>query len=44
MHDLHMVQSSPRYLLANNFAGVPETTITRLKQVAALNDVKKLQL
>ena len=27
------VQSSPRYLLANNFAGVPETTITRLKQV-----------
>jgi len=26
------VQSSPRYLLANNFAGVPETTITRLKQ------------
>jgi oxalate decarboxylase len=26
------VQSSPRYLLANNLAGVPETTITRLKQ------------
>ena len=26
------VKSSPRYLLANNFAGVPETTITRLKQ------------
>jgi hypothetical protein len=26
------VQSSPRYLLANNFTGVPETTITRLKQ------------
>src|SRR5882672_3307069 len=26
------VQSSPRYLLANNFAGVAETTITRLKQ------------
>ena len=26
------VQSSPRYLLANNFAGVPETTITGLKQ------------
>ena len=26
------VQSSPRYLLANNFAGVPDTTITRLKK------------
>jgi len=26
------VQSSPRYLLANNFAGVPETTITNLKR------------
>jgi oxalate decarboxylase len=26
------VQSGPRYLLANNFAGVPETTIARLKQ------------
>jgi oxalate decarboxylase len=26
------VQSSPRYLLGNNFAGVPETTITKLKQ------------
>jgi len=26
------VQSSPRYLLSNNFAAVPETTITRLKQ------------
>jgi oxalate decarboxylase len=26
------VKSSPRYLLGNNFAGVPETTITRLKQ------------
>jgi oxalate decarboxylase len=26
------VQSSPRYLLANNFAGVPEATITKLKQ------------
>ncbi|MGD0108876.1 MAG: cupin domain-containing protein [Rhodopila sp.] len=26
------VQSSPRYLLANNFAGVPETTIAKLKQ------------
>jgi oxalate decarboxylase len=26
------VRSSPRHLLANNFAGVPETTITRLKQ------------
>jgi len=25
-------QSSPRYLLANNFAGVLETTITTLKQ------------
>ena len=30
--DLTWAQSSPRYLLANNFAGVPETTITRLKQ------------
>ena len=26
------VQSSPRYLLSNNFAGVPEATITKLKQ------------
>jgi oxalate decarboxylase len=26
------VQSSPRYLLTNNFAGVPETTIANLKQ------------
>ena len=26
------VKSSPRYLLGNNFAGVPETTITGLKQ------------
>jgi oxalate decarboxylase len=26
------VRSSPRYLVSNNFAGVPETTITRLKQ------------
>ncbi|MGO4676094.1 hypothetical protein AB4Z40_24625 [Bosea sp. 2YAB26] len=26
------VQSSPRYLLANNVPGVPEATITRLKQ------------
>jgi oxalate decarboxylase len=26
------VQSSPRHLLANNFAGVPESTITKLKQ------------
>jgi oxalate decarboxylase len=26
------VKSSPRYLLGNNFAGIPETTITRLKQ------------
>jgi oxalate decarboxylase len=25
------VQSSPRYLLSNNFAGVPETAITGLK-------------
>jgi hypothetical protein len=25
------VRSSPRYLLTNNFAGVPEATITRLK-------------
>ena len=25
------VKASPRYLLSNNFAGVPETTITRLK-------------
>lgn len=26
------VQSSPRYLLGNNLAGVPETTISKLKQ------------
>ena len=26
------VQSSPRYLLANNFAGVPQSTIAELKQ------------
>jgi oxalate decarboxylase len=26
------VQSSPRYLLGNNFVGVPETAITKLKQ------------
>jgi oxalate decarboxylase len=26
------VQSSPRYLLSNNFAGVPDTTIARMKQ------------
>ena len=26
------VQSSPRYLLANNFANAPEATVTRLKQ------------
>ena len=26
------VQSSPRYLVTNNFAGVPETTITDLKR------------
>jgi oxalate decarboxylase len=26
------VKSSPRYLLSNNFAGVPETTITKFKQ------------
>jgi len=27
------VKSSPKYLLSNNFAGVPDTTITKLKQV-----------
>ena len=26
------VQASPRYLLSNNFAGVPETTLAKLKQ------------
>jgi len=26
------VQASTRYLLSNNFAGVPDATITRLKQ------------
>ena len=26
------VQSSPRYLLGNNFAGVPQSTVTKLKQ------------
>ena len=26
------VKSSPKYLLANNFAGVPETTISKMKQ------------
>jgi len=27
------VKSSPKYLLSNNFAGVPDATITKLKQV-----------
>jgi oxalate decarboxylase len=26
------VRSSPRYLLSNNFAGVPDATIAKLKQ------------
>jgi oxalate decarboxylase len=26
------VQASPRYLLSNNFAGVPETTLAKMKQ------------
>ena len=26
------VQSSPRYLLADNFAGIPEGTIAKLKE------------
>jgi oxalate decarboxylase len=28
------VQTSPRYLVANNFAGVPETTVTKVKQAS----------
>ena len=26
------IQSSPKYLLSNNFSGVPDATITKLKQ------------
>ena len=29
------VQSSPKYLLANNFAGVPASTVTEMKQAKA---------